>query len=554
MISHYNRILHDTEEAVIRVLRIQERDENHAFFGAFYDRNRMVQPKYALICMDHEIACYLNRDSRFYHDERIYKSIMSGLKYVRANQHADGLFDYVTCNFNSAPDTAFCIGIVMRHLDYLRLLSDKTAEETAMYNAINDIVHDGIYGLLEGGFHTPNHRWAIASRLCKGYALYGDEKLKDAAFEYLKEGIDCNEDGEFAEKSAGNYNAVNNEAMIMLSDSLKDDKYDSCAVRNLKLMFMYWEPDESIFTANSTRFDKDLIVYPTQYYDQYLEMGVKYNVPEFLAMANRIMEIVEEKRIAAPLVLIFFMLHPEFKELDIKDSYHQPEFKRYCKWSGIYRAHKGNYTYTIMGGKSNFLYFHDGTIKLAMKVAGSFCEHRAFISEEMEELADGTIHLHQTMKGWYYLPFPKDQLPDTSDWWQMENTTRRPKKWGPNMDIDVWVKEAEGGIDVRVKCVGVEGAPWRIEVAFSGIEFMQNEHLAMPVTGDEILVAKDGTLEAYNVSDSITVGPCFGAHRFTEGKEDSEAKTAGAATLYLTDYTEFDHTIQIRNKRDLEGF
>ena len=83
---------------------------------------------------------------------------------------------------------------------------------------------------------------------------------------------------------------------------------------------------------------------------------------------------------------------------------------------------------------------------------------------------------------------------------------------------------------------------------------MQNEHLAMPVCGDEVLVVKDGTLEAYNTRDSITVGPCFGLHRFTEGKEDSELKTAGAATLYLTDYTAFDRTIQIRNKRDEEGF
>ncbi len=554
MESHYRRILHDTEEWVIRALREQERNKDHEFYGAFYDKNRMVQPKVTLIRLDYTIACYLNSDSRFFHDAKIYESIMSGLSYVRSNQHENGLFDYVTCNFNSAPDTAFCIGIVLPHLDFLLAKEGKTPEEDAMCKALNEIVHDGTYGLLEGGFHTPNHRWAIASRLCKGYALYGDERLKDAAFQYLDEGIDCNEDGEYAEKSAGNYNAVNNEAMIYLSETLKDDRYDACAVRNLRLMFMYWEPDESIFTANSTRFDKDLIVYPMQYYDQYLKMGVKYNIPEFLAMANRIMEIVEEKRVDAPNALIWFMLRPEFRTLEIKDSYHQPDFKRFCKWSGIYRARKGNFTYTIMGGKSDFLYFHDGTIKLSMKVAGSFCEHRAFKSESMEELPDGTIHLSQTMRGWYYLPFPENERPHTSDWWQMENTTKRPKKWGPDMHIDVWVKEAEGGVDVRVKCAGVKGAPFRIEIAFNGIEFMQNEHLAMPVTGDEILVAKDGILEAYNVNDSITVGPCFGAHRFTEGKEDSEAKTAGAATLYLTDYTEFDRTVQIRNKRDLEGF
>ena len=38
----------------------------------------------------------------------------------------------------------------------------------------------------------------------------------------------------------------------------------------------------------------------------------------------------------------------------------------------------------------------------------------------------------------------------------------------------------------------------------------------------------------------------FGVHHFTEGKEDSEAKTPGAVTVYLTDYTPFHHIITIR--------
>ena len=44
----------------------------------------------------------------------------------------------------------------------------------------------------------------------------------------------------------------------------------------------------------------------------------------------------------------------------------------------------------------------------------------------------------------------------------------------------------------------------------------------------------------------MEVGPAFGLHHFTEGKEDSEAKTPGAATVYLTDYTPFQRVISIR--------
>ncbi len=239
MESHYRKVLHDTEEWVIDGLRTQERDRSSGIFGAFYDRNRMVQAKYSLYRISYEISCYLNEDSRFFGDEKIFESIVNGLKYVRSVQHENGLFDYITCNFFSAPDTAFIIGIILPHLDYLREKKSLNDKETAIRDMLEEIFHDGVYGLLEGGFHTPNHRWAIASLLCKGYKMYGDEKLKTAAFEYLKEGIDCNEDGEYAEKSAGNYNGVNNDAMILLSEALGDDTYDKNAVRNLELMLIY---------------------------------------------------------------------------------------------------------------------------------------------------------------------------------------------------------------------------------------------------------------------------------------------------------------------------
>ena len=553
MREHYERLIRDTEERVIHALRVQETKKESPYYGGFYDANRMVQAKVAIYQVLPEIECYLNKDTKFYKDEKVYKSLILGFDYIRACQHENGLFDYVTCNFNSAPDTAFCILEFLPVIDYLHKVGCETDKEKEILSRCEAIVHDGIYGMLEGGFHTPNHRWAIAGLLAKGFSLYGDKKLLDAANEYLKEGIDCNEDGEYAEKSAGNYNRVNNDAMIMLSESLNDDQYDANVVRNLELMLMYWEPDWSVFTANSTRFDKDRLCFPEGYYLEYMKMGLKYDNPVFLSMCSRIIEICKEYNLMMPDILIWFMLRPEFVTTETGKPYEQHDFKRFCKWSGIYRAKKGNFSYTVMNGKSNFLYFHDGTVKLAMKVAGSFCEHRAFVSETMEE-EDGGLHLHQTMHGWYYLPYPKDRLPNTSDWWQMENTTKRPKKYGPDVDIDVYVKEVEGGLDVRVVTKGIKGAPWRIELAFTGIDYMQSEHLAMPVTGAEVLVCKDGTLEAYNNHDSVTVGPCFGEHRFTEGKEDSEAKTAGAATLYLTDYTEFDRTIQIRNKRDCEGY
>ena len=543
MRSHYERMIRDTEKRAERAMKTQNLDRNSPYYGAFVMPNGVYMQKHALYCIADIGAVYCCADSKYYHDETLLAAMLIGLDYVRAQQHENGLFDYITCNFYSAPDTAFCIGIIHPLVAYLKGKELLTADESVLLEKMDRIVHDGGRGLLEGGFHTPNHRWAIAGLLATCGKMYGEDDLIQAANQYLNEGIDCNDDGEYSEKSAGNYNGVNNYAMMLLAAALEDDSFEQHVIRNLRMMLTYWEPDESIFTANSTRFDKDRLVYPDQYYWFYLYMGAKYDIPEFIAMANYTFEIVKEKNILSPNCLIRYLLHPQLIDYEAEVCGTPTQYHAYYADSGIARVRKGNFTYTVMKGKSNFLWIHNGHIKLAVKIGGSFCEHRAFKAETMEIDETGAFHLHQTMRGWYYLPFP--EKPATSDWWQMDNASR-PKKLGPDMDIDVIVRENADGIDVDIRTSGVEGAPWRVELAFSGIDRISNEHMTMPVHGDEVLVLKDSYFTVSNPVSSMEVGPAFGFHHFTDGKEDSEVKTPGSATVYMTDYTAFHHTISIR--------
>lgn len=552
MEKHYRIVLKDTENRVIKDLQKQIMDPDSPRYGGFEDNHTsIVQAKNSIYSVSYMIPVYCNQDSVYYRSKLIYERIILGLKYVRSTQHENGLFDYVTCNFFSAPDTAFCIDKLIPVYKYLLSVKNAeglTPEEQEIFTRVGEIVHDGAHGMLEGGFHTPNHRWAIASTLTCCGKLFNEPELVAAADQYIREGIDCNEDGEYSEKSAGNYNRVNNDAMIMLAEATGDDSYEQNVIRNLKLMLTYWEPDGSVFTANSTRFDKDLLVYSEEYYMEYLQMGLKYGIEEFLCMANRIFELVEEKNLVSQDCLIFLMLHPNYRTFEFKGTYKRADFRHFSKESGIVRAQQGHFTYTIMSGKSNFFYLNNGRLKLEMKVAGSFCEHRAFKAEKIEQIGEGEYHLTQTMRGWYYLPFK--EKPATSDWWQMDNASR-DKKMGPDMKIDVWVSEKKNGVDVRVKTSGVEGAPWRIEMAFSGAEFFDCEGAEMPLNGTEVIVVKKGNAEISGGDETFIIGPCFGVHHFTEGKEDSELKNAGASTVYLTDYTGFDHTITIRDKRSI---
>lgn len=543
MRAHYERMVRGIEDKAVQAMAAQVLDEHSPYRGAVAQPDGVFQAKSTMYAVASLVTAYCNQDSRFYHDARVLTRAELGMDYVDSVQHENGLFDYVTCNFFSAPDTAFCILAWVPHLKYLMGRNDLTVEEERICDRMMHTVHAGGRGLLEGGFHTPNHRWAIASLLACCGKLFHEDDLIQAAQIYLNEGMDCNADGEYAEKSAGNYNQVNNDAMLLLSESLDNPAYEQNVLRNLRMMLTYWEPDDSVFTANSTRFDKDRLVYPSAYYFEYLDMGIRYNVPEFIAMANYIMDIADRKHLAPPDYLIEYMNHPGYIEVESDLCGTPKEYAAYYPESGIARVRRGDYTYTVMGGKSNFLYVHNGSIKLAVKIGGSFCEHRAFKAETMTCDENGAFHLHQTMRGWYYLPFR--EKPATSDWWKMDNASRE-KKLGPDMDIDVTVREVEDGLEVSMCTSGVSGAPWRVELAFSGIARISNPHMTMPICGDEVLVLRDSDFVVSNGSSAMEVGPAFGVHHFTEGKEDSEAKTPGAATVYLTDYTPFERTIRIR--------
>ena len=98
--------------------------------------------------------------------------------------------------------------------------------------------------------------------------------------------------------------------------------------------------------------------------------------------------------------------------------------------------------------------------------------------------------------------------------------------------------------------VNIDGSQSRkiVDNALSIVEKLEHRagKDASGETGDEVLVLKDSFFTVSNPESTMTVGPAFGTHHFTEGKEDSEAKTPGAATVYLTDYTAFHHVITIR--------
>lgn len=543
MRAHYEKMVQDADKRVLRALRLQNMEMGNPQYGGFMEENGIYQAKSTIYKLSNLATAYLNTDCKYYHDPIVFERIVAATNFIRHVQQEDGLFDYVTGDFFSVSDTALCIRKLLPLLKYLKDHA-KTPQEDEIRMRLEVIARSGAEGLLEEDIRTSDYRLVVAAVLAACGKFFHCDEMIQPVLKYLEGGVGCNTDGQFDERSSDNINRLNNDALVILSEALDDPSYEQYAIRNLKMMLCYWEPDDSVFQESSMRFEKERLIFPKDYYYVYLSLGKRYQIPEFLAMANHIFCMVEEKQISSPDFLMQLMNHPDLIALEYDTEGIPTNYRMFFKESGIVRVRHDDMTYTVLNENPHFLYMHSGSIKFVMKLAGSFYGHRAFCSEIMEELSDGSIHLHQTMRGQYNFPFGRKQ---EEEWWKKAQDTK-PRRERPSMEIDVRIYEQEEELIVEFQVAGVKGAPWRVEMTFAGIDHIVNEHMDIAVRGNETIIVKDSFFEASNQLSSLIIGSAFGTHRCTEGHEQENVRISGAATVYFTDDTEFSHTVRIRKK------
>ena len=230
-----------------------------------------------------------------------------------------------------------------------------------------------------GGFHTPNHRWAVTAALLMAWNITGENTFKQAAERYLAEGIDCDEDGEWTERSSGGYNVVCNNAYMTIAEELKAPEYLEPVRRNLEFMLYHMEPDGSIYTSNSTRQDVSRVVYPMTYYHVYLYMASQDKDGRFMAMANRLMRGTQSQLGYCEVLfmpesdfLYMFLLHPELKDLAVDEAPLPTTYTKHYPKSGLVRVRKGDLSYSITQNNSRFLTFMVGDLRLDLEVRSAF--------------------------------------------------------------------------------------------------------------------------------------------------------------------------------------
>lgn len=545
MKRYIDYLIRSEEHRVDEMLFLQIKDKNDLCYGLM--RGDVIEAKPTIYMMATALALYLNSRSRYYKSEKLMEALQLAADGVARVQRKSGYIDYPCCNFFSAPDTSFCY---KRLNDGYRLMKkyQDVADTTILQKKYLAIMRMAAEAIRDGGFHTPNHRWGICAALMQAAKLFADDtefakSLMDRTVLYLQEGIDGNSEGEYAERSTGNYNAVVNNAMMAMYQCSKDVKYLGYVERNLNMMMYYIEPNDMVFTQNSTRQDQGKEIFMDKYLYQYLYLlsydgtdGFIKLTPEeharFDGAAHQIIKGCAETGRQAPNCLHLLMIYDKTLDYTFENCGFLKTYHKLFKEAGVLRVKKENYSYTVMKNRSAFLYFNVNGLEAFLKIGESYCEIRNFVPDEMD-VQEGKTVLSHTARGWYYLPWKEKQ--NTSDWWQMDHK-KRDLMITSDLHTQVVITELADGLEISVDTDGLERLPLRMELCVPSQTTLENDHFCMETVAGKSMVLSDDYVTMTKGLTSIEFGPGACEHHF-KGHYSGEEVNADGYTIYCNTYT-----------------
>src|SRR5262249_29546304 len=131
--------------------------------------------------------------------------------------------------------------------------------------------------LAQGGVHTPNHRWVVCAALAVLHDFHANPAYVKRINQWLAEGIDIDEDGQFDERSTLVYSPIVDHAFITIASKLVRKSLPNPVRRNLDLNFHLMHADGEMVTEISHRQDRDQIG----------DMGVYWFPMHYLALRDR---------------------------------------------------------------------------------------------------------------------------------------------------------------------------------------------------------------------------------------------------------------------------
>ncbi len=553
MKSHYKQLLKFADRGVESILKSQCLDPMDREYGGFPEmRKGFTEHSRGPGNASNLSVLYYNENSAYHRDKRLLDAANLAMDYTLRVQNEDGTIDLVETNFHCAATMGFSLQNFVPAYRVIKKYNQHTAEEDKLQEKFLEYITNGAQGMMTGGFHTPNHRWVIASALSLCYNELGNKEFLDEIDLYLKEGIDCNEDGEWTERSAGIYNKVNNDGMIIMAEELGRWELLEAAQRNLYMMFTYLEPDDSLFTMNSHRQDIGKTLYPLRYYENYLMTAHYLKNKHFAYMADYLFNMVndypgDKSQLGAgaiPKCIAKYMLNDFLRNNELeKEPYDWEHFEEYYKESNIVRKRSGNVITTVMGEGAMFCKFQKGLNQVVFRYAGSYYGTKGRFEPDSLTKIEGGYRLHFKSEWGYVRPLGCPDRPTKNGHTNIEHRkTANMSKFEVNIDI----LPSDDGMQLVIDSMGVENLPCKLEMIFQPDGFFDSEQAEFKAAAGQHIMLRYGKYRYIKGADTIEIDGAFGETNYHSDLRGSYPEVPNAFTVYFTAWSPTKRIINIK--------
>ncbi len=520
------RVVARNDAALDNLLRAQITDTRNARLGGVPDDYLMYHAGSAGGLIETAAASWIAPHSKHHGAPEVLERIRLAAQFLERSQNAEGNIDLLSTNFNSPPDTGFVVHNVATAAAIAKMYG---AEE--VLRALRPFLVKAAGGMSTGGVHTPNHRWVVSSALAQVNDVFPDAAYTRRIGQWMAEGIDIDEDGQFIERSTVTYNTVTDRAFTVLAAKLKRPELLDPVRRNLRAMMYLLHPDGEVVTEVSKRQDQFVRGTMAGYWFPVNYLAVHDGDPQLAGLARGLGP--EHARLSA------LLEYPELSNPLPQADALPEDYEKWFGAVGLARIRRGRWDATMVLKDSSrfFSARNGGAVINAVRFATSFFGKGQFVPDTCAK--EGAKYVfRQSLSAPYYQPLAPAQTVDYKNWGLLR--ARRRQTQVCKLEQSATVKEQKTGFELRLQSNGTPGVPLAVEITLREGGKLEGCRPA-PHVEDGWILEKD--FATYRVGgDTVRFGPGAAGHLLTQLR-GAEAKLPGQS-VYLTGYTPFDQTIR----------
>jgi hypothetical protein len=510
-----------------RTLDIQVTDPQSRWCGSIPDQFDLHHCNSAAGFLRDAVAAYLQPQSQFHGSSDVFHRIELAAAFLTRSQNDEGNIDLLSTNFNSPPDTAFVVHNVAAAAKLAKL-----EDNESLLAPMKDFLQKAGGALVKGGIHTPNHRWVVCAALAQIHDVFPDKRYLKRIDQWLAEGIDIDEEGQFTERSTAGYNAVVDNALVTAAHKLNRPELLEPVRKNLDAMAYLLHPNGEVVTEISYRQDQNTRGTMGNYWFALRYMASQSQNGLYTSM----LAPLEPDHIE----LARLMEYPELRKILPAAKPIPEDYEREYALAAITRIRRGKTSATILHkNNSRWIALRRGEAVInAVRFASAFFGKGQFVPTDYEKRGDG-FYFKQEIMGRYLQPLEDPTLfPVTPETWPMVIGKRKMSEVC-HMVYEGQIRETATGFELAIHAHGTDNVPLAVEINLR--EGGQLTGLSPAPGPNDAFLLKEGYAEYRMGADGIRIGPGKCEHAWVELR-GAQAKLSGPS-VYLTGYAPFEHTL-----------